>query len=910
MATSFTIGSMQGLESILNGPPRATVIWIGQPQSPSVLNEIIKASPLAVIAIDGSGRTTEWNDAAERLFGWTRDEMLGQPLPIIPPEQQAEFQKFIAPREALPHPEGFETVRMHKDGTRIPVSIWSAPIGKDGGRLAMLVDLTGAKKAERFSLLLEVAPDAILEIDGNGCVVLANSEAEKLFGRKREELIGLAVEELIPNRYRGLHLGHREGYKKAPVSRPMGAALKLSALRSDGTEVAVDINLSPMSGPDGDHVICVIRDVSDRRTKEEQIRALNEKLGATNTELSLRNAEVERANRLKSEFLASMSHELRTPLNTILGFSELLSEQSAGSLNDKQRRFLKHIQHDASHLLELINDILDLSKIESGRLELRRERFPMAVAIAEVLSSVRPLAAAKTIALESDMDLTLALDADRVRFKEILYNLLSNAIKFTPEGGRVWLESTADGDVVRVLVGDTGIGIAREEQQAIFESFRQVGPTTKGVREGTGLGLAITRRLVELHGGSISVESEPGQGSRFSFSLPITTGQSVEDTTVVAEGPARQTPLMLVAASDNLTARQIAAILEGSGFQVGTCGIGAAAHTRATEEQPNLIVLDIDAATDGRGKSGWETLHELKESRVTASIPVVVVSSTDERNLASALGAAACLIKPVAPLALLDAIRKAVLQQQPLQVLVVDDDPETRQLLADVLAGEGHSVRTARNASEALRVLAVARVDAMILDLILPGRSGFDLLAEIRGTARWNRLPVFVLTVKDLTPGESEILAEQATDLFEKGPNWRAGLVERLRQLGRSHVKPNVLVADDNPAGRELVCEILRGMSANVIEASDGREALEKIRDVRPDLVLLDIQMPEMDGYDVLRAIRSDTSLTGLRVVALTAFAMQGDREKALAAGFDDYVTKPVSAARLKEQLGTTEPRP
>ena len=245
-------------------------------------------------------------------------------------------------------------------------------------------------------------------------------------------------------------------------------------MRKDGTEFAVDINLSPLpEGPEEGHVMCVLRDVSQRRSAEEKIRVLNQslerhsaELAAANQELSLRNQEVERANRLKSEFLASMSHELRTPLNTILGFSELLAELNAGPLNEKQKRFLSHIQHDASHLLALINDVLDLSKIEAGRLELRLEEFPMAVAVAEVLTSMRPLAATQGIRLDSELDTQLVLLADRLRFKEILYNLLSNAIKFTPSGGRVWVESSCEEGTVRILVGDTGIGIEPEDQQS------------------------------------------------------------------------------------------------------------------------------------------------------------------------------------------------------------------------------------------------------------------------------------------------------------------------------------------------------------------------------------------------------------------------------------------------------------
>jgi PAS domain S-box-containing protein len=775
----------------------------------------------------------------------------------------------------------------------------------------MSEDDAQAGSSERFFLLLEAAPDAILEVDREGRIVLANTQAQQLFRCTREELLGSTVEALVPERFRGKHLGYRGGYHAHPVTRPMGGGLDLYAMRRDGTEFAADINLSPFSGSEGLHVICVIRDVSERRAAEEKIRTINEslerrssELAAANEQLSLRNREVERANQLKSEFLASMSHELRTPLNTILGFSELLSEQTAGSLNEKQKRFLTHIQHDAHHLLELINDILDLSKIEAGRLELRTERFPMAIAAAEVLTSVRPLAAAKAITLDSDLDMSLVLYADRMRFKEILYNLLSNAIKFTPPKGRIWIEAAAVDGTVRILVGDTGIGISPDDQEAIFDSFRQASATTKGVREGTGLGLAITKRLVELHNGTIGVESQPGQGSRFFFTLPLTSEEAIEQEIEPIAGLKRGSPLVLVTSHEALWRDETSRLLEREGLLTAAATSGGDALSKARSLRPNLILLDMELS----GKSGWETLHELKVSPATSRIPVLVVSPMEERKMATAIGAAGFLMKPLSQPVLIEAVRKTLHSERTLQILVVDDDPETRQLIADVLADEGHTLRFARNASEALRILADIPVDAVILDLLLPGRSGFDLLGEIRATEKLRLLPVLILTVKDLTEGEHEMLAAQATAVLEKGSGWRPLLLDELRRLAQAGSGRKVLIADDNPAARELVSEGLRGHASTIIEASDGREALEKIRATRPHLVLLDIQMPEMDGYEVLRQIRLDPSLRGLRVVALTAFAMQGDRERALDAGFDDYITKPVSITKLKAQLEAAFP--
>jgi len=767
---------------------------------------------------------------------------------------------------------------------------------------------TRGLSAQRYALFLEAAPDAILEIDHDGRIVLVNDEATRMFQRPQAELIGLPVELLVPERLRSSHIAHRTGYAAHPVRRPMGAGLDLYAVRKDGTEFAVDINLSPLAGAGEGQVLCVIRDVSERRAAEEKIRILNQNLerrsaevALANAEMSLRNREIERANRLKSEFLASMSHELRTPLNTILGFSELIAEETSGALNEKQKRFVSHIQRDAAHLLELINDILDLSKIEAGRLELHIEAFPMTVAVAEVLTSVRPLAAVKSLTLDSDLDTVLVLQADRVRFKEILYNLFSNAIKFTPAGGRVWIESSVEDGAVHLVVGDTGIGIAPEDQQAIFESFRQASVTTKGVREGTGLGLAITRRLVEHHGGKIWVESEPSRGSRFHLTLPLTgTGISAE------EAEASETaPLLLVTSHHAAWREEIARVLAQHTFRTMAAASGADALHKAREQRPDLILLDMEVA----GRSGWETLHDLKTSPETAAIPVVIVSPTDERKMGIALGAAEWLAKPVTGNDLLVAVRKALRREGALRVLVIEDDPETRQLVAETLATEGHVPLTARNAVEALRVLREAPVDAIVLDLILPGRNGFDLLSMLRAEAPWAALPVMILTVKDLNDREHEVLEQQGAVVFAKGSGWRPALLAHLRRLARRGTGLRVLVADDNPAGRELVRETLSEHVAAIVEAADGREALHKIRETRPDLVLLDIQMPEMDGFAVLREIRDDPELRGLRVVALTAFAMQGDRERALEAGFDDYVTKPVTIAKLKAQLEPPAPR-
>jgi PAS domain S-box-containing protein len=377
----------------------------------------------------------------------------------------------------------------------------------------------------RYRKLLHAAPDAILEVNEAGRILILNEAVERMFGYSRDELVGLSVDRLVPAAMRGGHAQHRSAYANRPKTRPMGTGLELQGQRKDGSLFPVEISLSPNWIEGSLHVIASVRDITERKAVEDRIRTLSEQYTAEltlkNEQLEARNREVERANRLKNEFLASMSHELRTPLHTIIGFSELLGEQLEGPLGEKQQRFVGHILQDARHLLELINEILDISKIESGRLELKREPFDFSQCVEEVLAGIRHQAATKNITLENKNRFHDSLYADRLRVKEILYNLLSNAVKFTPEGGRVWVEAFREGDSLHVSVCDTGIGIPEKEHPSIFEKFYQVGDARGGTREGTGLGLPITKHLVELHGGTINVESRPGQGSSFRLTFPL-----------------------------------------------------------------------------------------------------------------------------------------------------------------------------------------------------------------------------------------------------------------------------------------------------------------------------------------------------------------------------------------------------
>lgn len=478
---------------------------------------------------DHQNRITYWNKGAERQYGWTAAEAVGRVshelLQTTFPEPEEDITRQL---QQEGHWEG-ELLHRTRSGERVMVlSRWIRELGvAEPHVLEANVDMSEREQRlaaeeqtrleRRFRQLLEAAPDAIVEVAADGQIVLINRIAEEMFGYMRDELLGESVDILVPDATRLQHYRHRDSYLEHARTRPMGTGLELHAKRRDGSLFPVEISLSPIQTEGGMHVTAVIRDVTERKRAEKEVRRLQQQYTG---ELEARNREVERANRLKSEFLASMSHELRTPLHTIIGFAELLQEEHDGELNGSQKRFVEHIHRDSGHLLELINDVLDLSKIEAGQLVLRREIYPLARSIGEALDAIRPGAAAKGIQIEERGERDAVVDADPLRVKEMLYNLLSNAVKFTPEGGKVWVETGEEAGFVRLTVGDTGIGIPTEEQENIFDKFYQVGNTTRGVREGTGLGLSITKELVQMHGGWMEVDSTSGQGSRFTFTLP------------------------------------------------------------------------------------------------------------------------------------------------------------------------------------------------------------------------------------------------------------------------------------------------------------------------------------------------------------------------------------------------------
>ena len=661
-------------------------------------------------------------------------------------------------------------------------------------------ELERQKLDARFHDLFEFAPDAIMMANAAGSIQLVNRQAEQLFGYERGELVGQPVEILIP-----ASRGQGDG------PRTMGTGRSdLHGRKKDGTVFPADISLSPLESEEGRLVVAAVRDVTERqratevleRTARELTAAktaleaeraqLADRVAARTAELTVANAELEHANRLKSEFLANMSHELRTPLNAILGLSEALLEQIGGPLTPRQVRSTTTIHTSGQHLLALINDILDLSKIEAGKLELRSEKMSVDELCQSCLGFVKTQAMKKRIQVASENDGRAAhLRADPKRLKQILVNLLTNAVKFTPEGGRIGLTVTAPPgeDMVRFTVWDTGIGLAPDDAARLFRPFTQIDSGLNRAQEGTGLGLALVAKLTDLHGGSVAVESAPGQGSRFTVTLPLTPEPEAGSDRGGSAAPARKSPHVVIVEDEPAMAYLLGRYLTGLGFRSVVCARGDEAVEAIAREQPKVVLLDIELP----GISGWEVLKRLKADSQTHDIPVLVVSGANDPEQSRAHGAAGHLTKP--------------------------------------------------------------------------------------------------------------FTCEQFLELLEHSVGRKAAPSASAAPRPASRSGPRILLAEDNEANIETLGGYLEETGYEMHYAPNGLVAVNLARELRPALILMDVQMPVMDGLTAIREIRADPALRDIPIITLTGLAMPGDRERCLEAGAVDYLTKPVSLRELVQRM-------
>ncbi|WP_379923531.1 response regulator [Erythrobacter sp. R86502] len=707
---------------------------------------------------------------------------------------------------------------------------------------------------------------------------------------------------------------------------------------------------------------------------EEQAQTLEvqrDELSRAAASLQLKASELEQASQYKSDFLANMSHELRTPLNSLLILSKLLGENADGNLTSKQVKFAQTIESSGNDLLTLINDILDLSKIEAGHVTIEPAPVSTERLAADLRKVFEPLAQQRGLDLQIIVKpgAPRTFDTDRMRLEQVLKNLLSNGIKFTEKGSVTLAISTTDKGLVELVVTDTGIGIAEAQREAIFEAFRQADGTISRKFGGTGLGLSISRELVRLLGGTIRLESEKDKGSTFIVSLPmaydpakvasrqlsLNSENPIEASAPVARPTASSQPVptrsavpdddrklltegkqvLLVIEDDAAFAGIVSDLARELGFQCLIAGTAQEAIDVAAEYKPSAIILDIGLPD----QSGLTVLDRLKHDDDTRHIPIHVVSGSDQGQTALALGAIGFLEKPAPRERLAEVL--AGLQEQLAsrlrRVLIVEDDDVQREAVGQLLGSQDVETVGVGTAAECLEELGRGHFDCMVLDLTLPDASGFSLLETLSDEERGALPPVIVYTGRDLSPQEEQRLRRYSSSIIIKGaksperlldevslflhrvvsdlPPEQRQMIEKARHRDAALEGKTILIVEDDVRNVYSLTSVLEPRGALTMIARNGQEALDALAqsvgdpEKAIDLVLMDVMMPVMDGLTAARAIRAEARWKKLPIIMLTAKAMPDDQQKCIEAGANDYMSKPLDVDKLLSLVRVWMPR-
>jgi PAS domain S-box-containing protein len=799
-------------------------------QAGALQSAIFNSANFSSIATDEKGVIQIFNVGAERMLGYAAAEVMDKitPADISDPLEVIGRAKALSMELGTPITPGFEALvfkasrgiediyeltYIRKDGSRFPavVSVTALRDAQNAiiGYLLIGTDNTARKQVEdeRMKLdqrlrdqhfytrsLIESNIDAMMTTDPRGIITDVNKQTEALTGCTRDELIGAPFKNYFTD----------SGLAEAGINRVLTEGkvtnYELTARARDGKQTVVSYNATTFYDRDRilQGVFATARDMTELKRYEERLHQ--------------KNVELEDASRMKSEFLANMSHELRTPLNAIIGFSEVLTDGLLGGINDAQRDIINDIFNSGLHLLSLINDILDLSKVEAGKMTLDLELVRASSLFVNCLTVVKEKAASRHIRLELDAAEDLgAIEVDVRMVKQIVYNLLSNAVKFAAEGGEVILHAgrvpraevgrlsgsrtgrsfpLADNECTEFLklsVTDNGIGIAPEGLERLFQPFSQVDSGLARKFEGTGLGLALVKLLAELHGGVVAVESAVGEGSCFSVWLPF---RAPKEKALIAPLPAvpcieapRRTRTALVVEDDLKSAELIRVQLSALGFKVLHAASAETALVLAVQQPLALITLDILLPD----MDGWELLRRLKKVPELQHIPVVILSIVADANKGSSLGAAAVMQKPIGRKALYDSLvdiglfRRA--QDQTLKVLVVDDDPRAVDLITMRMQGLVGTVLRAYGGCEAIDVARRNLPDVIVLDLAMPEVNGFEVAVALKESPDTARIPILAVTAKQITAEDRAKLNGSVTTIIDKAEFDRDRFTAEVRRV-------------------------------------------------------------------------------------------------------------------------------
>ena len=943
----------------------------------TVLNTVIDG----IIVIDQAGIIHIANAYAEKIFGYSAEEMIGKNVSILMPQPDSHrhdsyIRNYLQSGHAHIIGVGREVTGLRKNGERFPMELAVSESQISGERFFVGVarDITARKQAERE------LDEKNREIQASASFDRTHGHVMELFSSHNDQhailqqaLASLAESQSILASAVYLYdewsgslrcaasFGAPPGLQREcyPGEGMIGQAAqdRLTHILTAGPDMPLTIEtglftVTPQAVAAtpilyqgkvmGVLVVATTEPLKPRKQaflerlagqmgvglnnikQFHDLKALSDQLKQRGREIARKNAQLEDANRLKSEFLANMSHELRTPLNAIIGFSEVLKDGLLGDMPEEQVDYIQDIFDSANHLLSLINDILDLSKIEAGKMELDVSELDLHEVFSNSLSIVKERAHANRIHLELDVPEELdAMQADGRKVKQILYNLLSNAVKFTPSGGKVTLRARRDGDWLEIAVADTGIGIAADKISRLFRHFEQLDGSLSRKHEGTGLGLVMVKRLAELHGGQVGVESEPNKGSTFTVRLPMHAAQTkVAEPAVlapaapapVAAAPAAPqartgSPRILVVEPNADSAQMIRQQLDSEGYQVEWARGSSEAQQKIAQARPNLIVLDILFSESDE----WSLFKRLRDEQdELADIPVVLVS-LDEQGKGFNLGELRLLEKPLHREALLSMLQRLLPDERRTQahILVVDDDPNAVEFVSTQLRGEGYQVRSANNGTSAIELATQELPDLLILDLMMPEVNGFEVVSALRANPATENLPIVILTAKILDDDDRLLLAGHVSQVVEKRTFDTRSFMDQVHSAlldasiqGAARPaagKPRVLVIEDNEEQSSLLRLYLEDAGYQVRLAYNGREGLEALAEDKPDLITLDLLMPEMDGFAFLEEKARRPEFANVPVIVISAIA---DRDTGIPLVADAILSKPLRRQELMQALG------
>ena len=807
------ISAIQGLADMLSEGFRRSADLERQARSQEELRKlalVVSRTDNGVVLTDREGHVEWVNDGFTRLTGYALEEVVGKKPGDLLLGPDSDPQTIEQMRQQLRKGEGFqvEIVNYTKSGRRYWVNIEVQPILDEQGQLVRFMgiesDITERWLAEEtlrnISMLqraiLNSASYTIIATDPQGTILTFNAAAERMLGYRREEVIGVETPEIIHDPD---EVAQRAGELSAELGEQVEPGFEVFTVNArrgvpderewtyvckDGRRLPMQLSMTALRDDQGELTgfLGIASDITERKRAEEELLCARD--------------EAEAANRAKSAFLANMSHELRTPLNAIIGYSEMLQEDAELEGLENFTTDLKKIHGAGKHLLLLINDILDLSKIEAGRMELFVECFGVGALIDEVIATVQPLVDRNGNALHVKVGGGVAeMEADQTKVRQILFNLLSNAAKFT-EKGDVWLrvdsERIMDRDWVRFAVRDTGIGMSHEQVEKAFQAFGHADPSTTRKYGGTGLGLVITQRFCQLMGGEIGLESQPGEGSTFTVRLPATIEpasasgadeRAVDDGGGIGEGSG---PVVLVVDDDAAVRDLMRRFLNRQGFRVATARDGQEGLKLAREVFPMVILLDVVMPE----MDGWSTLQALKADADLADIPVVLVSMLDDKSKGYALGATDFLSKPIDWPRLRGMLEKHRPAAEPGRVLIIDDEEDIRQVFGELLEQDGWEVAEAANGREGLARVAEKIPQLILLDLTMPEMDGFEFLERLRLEEGCREISVVVITGKPLGNEEILRLQQHVEQVLQKGAYERDDLLEQIRGLVKRAVAP------------------------------------------------------------------------------------------------------------------------